>query len=108
MGQNNLVHSVELLQGCLGNPRFFLLSMAYVVTKMLGNHYGDRSFDVFDWVPLIAVLVAGGFIVAGLFPNGFNTLGITNGNLVSTGDVVRRAEGDEVPKKNAPQSFGRC
>ena len=40
---------------------------------------GDRTFDVFDWVPLIALIVATGLILSGLFPSG---LGITNGNII--------------------------
>ena len=46
---------------------------------MMGGHMGDRTFDVFDWVPLIALIVATGLILSGLFPSG---LGITNGNII--------------------------
>ena len=45
----------------------------------MGGHMGDRTFDVFDWVPLIALIVATGLILSGLFPSG---LGITNGNII--------------------------
>ena len=56
--------------------------MGHVFNKLMGAHYGDRSFDIFDWIPLIALLVASGLIISGLFPNGINSFGLTNGNLV--------------------------
>merc|ERR1712226_226000 len=40
---------------------------------------GDRSFDVFDWIPLIALIVATALILSGLFPSG---LGLNNGNVI--------------------------
>ena len=59
--------------------------------KMMGGHMGDRTFDAFDWVPLVAILVATGLILSGLFPSGF---GITNGNVI-LGRRGGRAEGQE-------------
>ncbi len=53
-----------------------------MLNKLMGAHYGDRSFDVFDWLPLVAILIASGLILAGLFPNGFNSFGFTNGSIV--------------------------
>ena len=59
--------------------------------KMMGGHMGDRTFDAFDWVPLIALIVATGLILSGLFPSGF---GITNGNVI-LGRRDGRADGPE-------------
>ena len=53
------------------------------LNKMMGGHIGDRSFDAFDFLPLVALIVATGLIFSGFFPNvGASTLGLTNGNLV--------------------------
>ena len=59
--------------------------------KMMGGHMGDRSFDVFDWIPLIALIVATAFILSGLFPTG---LGLNNGNVI-LGRRNGRVEGDK-------------
>ena len=56
--------------------------VGYAISKMMGGHMGDRSFDGFDWVPLIALLVATALILSGLFPTGLNTLGINQGQFV--------------------------
>lgn len=56
--------------------------ISHAMKKIMGGHIGDRSFDAFDWVPLLALLVATGLILAGLFPNGLNTLGLNGGSLV--------------------------
>ncbi len=63
----------------------FMSRMGFVINKLMGAHYGDRSFDIFDWIPLIAILVAGGLLVGGLFPNGISTFGLNGGNLVLNG-----------------------
>jgi len=64
-----------------------------VIGKVAGGHFGDRSFDGYDWVPLIAVLLSAGLIFAGLFPNGFNNFGLNNGNIVlNNGREGRRVD----------------
>ena len=69
--------------------------MGFVLDKLMGAHYGDRNFDVFDWIPLIAILIAGGLIAGGLFPNGINTFGLNNGNLVLNGRRTDRKDDEE-------------
>ena len=36
------------------------------------NASGDSRFDLYDWVPLLAVLFATVLILSGLFPNRFS------------------------------------
>ena len=47
----------------------------FTMNKIFGGHVGDRTFDAFDWLPLIAVLVGAALLLSGLFPNTFNVLG---------------------------------
>ena len=87
----NLIHSDTPVMSRIGNT----------IHKMMGGHMGgksilrsfqniftsifiilDRTFDVFDWIPLVALLVATGLILSGLFPTGLSTIGLTNGNLI--------------------------
>ena len=56
--------------------------VGYAISKVMGGHMGDRSFDAFDWVPLVALLVATGLILSGLFPTGLTNFGINQGQLV--------------------------
>ena len=60
----------------------FMDRIGNMMNKLMGAHYGDRSFDVFDWIPLVVLTIASGLILTGLFPNGISSLGLTNGNLV--------------------------
>lgn len=48
--------------------------------KMMGNQFGDRQFDGFDFIPLVVVLVGAGLLLAALFPNALTN--IANGNVV--------------------------
>lgn len=65
------------------SPREPIMSrVGYAMSKIFGGHVGDRTFDGFDWVPLIAVLVAGALILAGLFPSGLSTFGFNQGQIV--------------------------
>ena len=59
-----------------------MMRLSHAMDKVMGGHVGDRTFDGFDWVPLIALLVASALILSGLFPTGLNTFGINNGQLV--------------------------
>ena len=73
-----------------GDPRMpMTMRVGHMFNKLMGEHYGDRQFDAFDFIPLVAVIVASALILAGLFPNGINTFGLTNGNLV----IGKRREG---------------
>jgi len=73
--------------------------VSYVFNKLAGGHVGDRSFDGYDWLPLLAVILAGGLILAGAFPNGINNFGLTNGNLV----LAREREGRVIgPEEDVP------
>ena len=67
--------------------------------KMMGGHVGDRSFDIFDWLPLVALLVATGLLLSGLFPTGLSTFGLNNGSLVL--GRKDRAEEDETVLEQA-------
>ena len=53
---------------------FYDVSNIFIV-----GHIQDRTFDIFDFLPLVALLVATGLIISGLFPTGISTLGINNG-----------------------------
>ena len=53
------------------------------MNKLMGAHYGDRVFDIFDFLPLVALLVGSALLLGGLFPNGLTNLGLNNGNLVN-------------------------
>ncbi len=44
--------------------------VGYVMSKIMGDHYGDQQFDVFDFIPLIGVLIASALLLSGLFPTG--------------------------------------
>ena len=55
--------------------------LSHAMGKVMGGHVGDRTFDAFDWVPLIALIVASALILSGLFPD-TNIFGINNGQLV--------------------------
>lgn len=59
-----------------------MMRLSNAMDKIMGGHVGDRTFDGFDWVPLIALLVATALILSGLFPTGLNTFGINQGQLV--------------------------
>ena len=59
-----------------------MMRLGHAMDKIMGGHVGDRTFDAFDWVPLIALLVATALILSGLFPSGLNTFGINQGQLV--------------------------
>ncbi|TRY63437.1 hypothetical protein TCAL_04306, partial [Tigriopus californicus] len=48
--------------------------------KMMGNQFGDRQFDGFDFIPLVVVLVGAGLLLAALFPNALTN--VANGNVV--------------------------
>ena len=73
----------EMVQGLKkpssNEPIMSRLSSA--MDKIMGGHVGDRTFDGFDWVPLIAILVATALLLSGLFPN-TNIFGLNNGQLV--------------------------
>ena len=47
------------------------LRLAQVMHNMR-NASGDQRFDLYDWVPLLAVLFATVLILSGLFPNRFS------------------------------------
>ena len=70
--------------------------VGHALQKIMGGHVGDRSFDVFDWVPLIAILVGSGLILAGLFPTGINTFGINQGQLVVGRNGRNDADNDSI------------
>lgn len=80
------------LQDWKESPREPIMSrVGYAMSKIFGGHVGDRTFDGFDWVPLVAVLVAGALILAGLFPSGLSTFGFNQGQIV----VGRKSRVDE-------------
>ena len=43
---------------------------------------GDGTFDVFDFIPLVAIVIGTSLVLAGLFPSGLTSLGFANGNVV--------------------------
>lgn len=45
------------------------------VMHNMRNASGDNRFDIYDFVPLLAVLFATALILSGLFPNSFNVAG---------------------------------
>jgi hypothetical protein len=85
----------EMTQNLAHSDTPVMARVGTALHKMMGGHMGDRNFDVFDWVPLVALLVATGLILSGLFPTGLTTLGLTNGNLV-LGRRMDRAEDESV------------
>ena len=75
----------ETIQGLShpsSNREPIMSRISNAMDKIMGGHVGDRTFDAFDWVPLIALLVATALILSGLFPTGFNTFGINQGQIV--------------------------
>lgn len=70
----------EMTHSLTSNNRTPMMArVGQALQKMMGGHMGDRSFDVFDWIPLIALIVATALILSGLFPSG---LGLNNGNVI--------------------------
>ena len=57
---------------------------------------GDGAFDAFDFLPLVAIVIGTSLILAGLFPSGFTSLGIANGNVV----IGRKDARDDDVKKS--------
>ena len=69
-----------------------MISLREVMHNMR-NASGDNRFDIYDFVPLLAVLFATALILSGLFPNSFNVAGgtLTFGRSVEAG---RRSDED--------------
>ena len=57
------------------------------------NASGDNRFDIYDFVPLLAVIFATALILSGLFPNSFNVAGGTL-TLGRSAEAGRRSEED--------------
>ena len=82
----------EMTHSFKHNRTPMMARVSNALQKMMGGHMGDRTFDAFDWVPLIAIIVATGLILSGLFPSGF---GIANGNVI-LGRRGGRAEDEDI------------
>lgn len=44
--------------------------LATTLIQLMGDQYGDESFDLFDFVPLLGVMIASALLLSGLFPTG--------------------------------------
>ena len=66
--------------------------MGHTIGKMMGGHFGDGTFDAFDFIPIVAVVVGAGLLLAGLFPNGLTSLGLTNGSITLGRKESRRGD----------------
>ena len=53
----------------------------YIMNK-IGSGTLDGEMDVFDFLPIIGVIVAGALLVAGLFPTALTSFGFNNGQFV--------------------------
>ena len=70
------------MRGFMSRPIFeesgtnMMYSLREIMHNMR-NASGDNRFDIYDFVPLLAVLFASALILSGLFPNSFNVAGGT-------------------------------
>jgi hypothetical protein len=54
---------------------------------------GDGTFDAFDFIPLVAIVIGASLLLAGVFPNGLTSLGLSNGSVVLGRKESRLDEG---------------
>ncbi|XP_071747774.1 uncharacterized protein [Lepeophtheirus salmonis] len=82
----DLHHAMERMVGnpleiFNGQPSSILTTMRTFLNNFSVGSYGDNKLDIFDFIPLLAVLVASVLIFAGTFPNGVNILGLNQSTL---------------------------
>ena len=72
----------EMSQSLTSSKILMMSRVGNIMSKVMGGHVGDSSFDIYDWLPLVALLTGAALILAGLFPTGLTSLGLNNGALV--------------------------
>ena len=69
----------ESLSSKVGNSMYE--NGKYIMNKITSGTI-DGEMDIFDFLPIIGVLVAGSLIIAGLFPTALTSFGFNNGNFI--------------------------
>ena len=79
MVRSNMDPSKESLSSKLGNSMYD--NGIYVMNKIAGGTV-DGEMDIFDFLPILGVIIGGALLLAGLFPNALSSFGLNNGSIV--------------------------